>query len=501
MELLAAIQGFAFNPSFLWLVFVGSLLGLVVGSVPGLSVTMATALLISVTFTWSMTDAIALIMGVFVSGVYAGALSAIVINIPGAPSSVATTLDGFPLARKGKAAEALFTATSHSFVGTLVGLVMLMLLIEPVTKVALNFSPLDYFLLACFGLSTVGALTSKSFTKGIISATIGVMLSFVGMDEYTGEHRFTFDISELQMGINLVAVLIGLFGFSEVLSQLAEGHQDATATATGKFKPSLKTFIKQLPLSLRSSIIGVFIGALPGAGGPVASLLSYDNARMTVKKPSAPFGEGAVEGIVASEAANNGCIGGALIPMLALAVPGDAVTAVILAAFYVHGLRPGPMLFEQSPEIFPVILAGGFTSAIIMLVLGVTIVPQLAKVVLIPKKLLMPMVAVLCVIGSYAVESSLYHVVLMLIFGLLGYFMRVRGYSVAPLVLGLVLGKIMDGNFRRAANLAEAGDNLLTMLLTQPISIVLLIMIVLSLSTNIPQVKRFLNRAVSTSGE
>ncbi|MDR1827741.1 MAG: tripartite tricarboxylate transporter permease [Methylobacteriaceae bacterium] len=499
MDLFSSLLSQA-SPDFFALVFVGSLLGLVVGAVPGLSVTMATALLISVTFTWSVNNAVALIMGVYVSGVYAGALSAIVINIPGAPSSVATTLDGFPMARQGRAAEALFTATIHSFFGTLFGLFVLMLVIEPLTSIALAFSPLDYFLLACFGLSTVGSLTSKSFIKGMISACLGVLFAFVGMDEYTGEHRFTFDIMELQMGIPLVAVLIGLFGFSEVLSTLAAGQQGSIAAAPGKFKPDFKTILKQLPLSLRSSVIGVIIGALPGTGGTVAALLAYDNAKLTVKNPKVPFGEGAAEGVVASESANNACIGGALIPMLALAVPGDAVTAVILAAFYVHGLRPGPMLLQNSPDTFNVILAGGFVAAGMMLLLGLTVVPQMAKVVMIPKRLLMPMVTVLCVIGAYAVESSIYQVVIMLVFGLLGYFMRLRGYAVAPMVLGIVLGGIMDINFRKAMNLADADEGLLHMLLSQPISLCLLGMTIIAVGINLPWSKWLFSRRGASSG-
>ena len=472
--------------NFIILVLVGSMGGLLVGAIPGLSVTMATALLVSITFSWSVKSAIAVIMGVYVSGVFAGAVSAILINIPGAPAAVATTLDGFPMAQKGEASEALWAATFQSFIGTIFGLLVLSMVAKPITSIALAFSPLDYFLLALFGLTTVGSLTSKSFIKGLISALLGIMFSLVGMDPIMGSTRFTFGSMNLQAGIALIPVLIGLFGFSEVLTQVGQGTLKAIATRAGRMKIDIKGMLKYLPLSLRSAAIGTIIGALPGAGGPVASLIAYDQARKTVKNPSRPFGEGAVEGIVASEAANNACVGGALIPMLTLAIPGDAVTAVILAAFYVHGLRPGPLLFLETPELFSIILAGGFLGAFMMLLLGVTVVPQLARVVLVPKKILMPVVTVLCVIGAYAVNSSLFEVLLMIIFGFLGFVMRQRNYSVAPMVLGLVLGGIMDSSLRRAINLAEAGDSIMVSLFMRPISLTLLVLIIISIMSNIP---------------
>jgi len=474
---------------FLVIVFFGVVLGIIVGAVPGLSVTMATALIVSISFAWPVKNALALIMGVYVSGVYAGAISAILINIPGAPASVATTLDGYPMARRGEASQALWTALIHSFIGSVVGLIILTIVARPITKFALAFSPIDYFLLAVFGLTTVGSLTSKSFVKGIIAGVLGIIISLVGMDPIMGTSRFTFGILNLKGGIPLISTLIGLFGFSEVLFNI--GHQTfaSIATKAGQVSIDFKTTIRYLPLSLKSALIGAFIGALPGAGGPIASLISYDQARRTTRSPSRPFGTGAVEGIVASEAANNGCIGGALIPMLTLAIPGDAVTAVILAAFYVHGLRPGPLLFRETPQLFHIILAGGFLASVLMFIVGVTLVPQFSKLVLIPRKILIPLVAVLCVIGAYAVHFSLFEVIVMLIFGFIGFIMRERDYSVAPMVIGLVLGEMMDSNFRRAASLLPAGDNLFYFIFSQPISFVLFILIVFSILMSIPAIK------------
>lgn len=478
------------SPEFILLVAAGAFAGLLVGAMPGLSVTMATALLVSITFTWSVENAMGLIMGVYVVGVFSGAVTAILVNIPGAPSSVATTLDGFPMTKKGQAKKALKTATIYSFVGSVVGLVILALVAKPVTKIALAFSPIDYFLLALFGLTTVGSLTSKSFTKGLISATLGVILSLIGIDPIMGTSRFTFGSMNLQMGIPLIPALIGLFGFSEVLVQVGQGSMKAIAMGVGNEKAKIKPLLKHIPMSLRSSVIGTVIGALPGAGGPVASLISYDQAKKTTKNPEVPFGEGAVEGIVASEAANNACIGGALIPMLTLAVPGDAVTAVILSALYVHGLRPGPLLFTETPGLFYTILAGGFIGCLMILLLGLTVAPVLARIVLIPKKILMPLVSILCVIGAYAVNGSLYEVLLMVIFGMAGFIMRRKGYSVAPMVLGLVLGQLMDANFRRAVSLAQAGDNIMVSMFSRPISLILVTLIVASVMANVPAVRK-----------
>jgi len=477
------------NPALIGLVFLGATSGLLVGSIPGLSVTMATAILVTVTYSWTIENAMALIMGLYVAGVFSGAVSAILINIPGAPAAVITKLDGFPMTEKGEAAEALWIATFQSFIGSLVGLFLLAILAKPITNIALQFSPLDYFLIAVFGLTAVGALTAKDYTKGLISAIIGLFLSSIGREAIMGTARFSFGITNLQAGINLIAALIGLFGFTEVLTQIYRGSYSAIANKAGKVKPDFKGALKYLSLSIRSSIIGTFIGALPGCGGPVAALISYDSAKKTVKNPTRPFGEGAEEGIVASEAANNACVGGALIPMLTLGIPGDAVTAVILAAFLVHGLSPGPLLFSESPELFHLILAGGFIGSISMLILGITVVPRLSKVVLIPKKILLPVVSVLCVIGSYAVNNSIFDVLVMMIIGFLGFILKNYDYPIAPIVLALVLGDIMDPSFRRAFAYVPSIPKLFLSIFQHPISLILFIMIAISVLSNFKLIK------------
>lgn len=478
------------TPKFIMLVFLGSVAGLFVGAIPGLSVSMATALLVSITYTWQTTDALATIMGVYVVGVFSGAVSAILINIPGAPSSVVTTLDGYPLAKRGEAYKALFVATIYSFIGSVFGLVALAVLTGPISSIAIKFRPMDYFLLSLFGLATVGSVTSKNYTKGLVAAAIGLIISMIGLDPLAGTPRLVFGVKDLRAGISTVPALVGLFGFSEVLSVVYNGHMKQTVEHMDKTRVSLKEVLKHWKLSLYTSTIGMLVGALPGAGGPVAAFISYNEARRLVKKPAVPFGEGAVEGIVASESSNNACIGGAMIPMLTLAVPGDAVTAIILSVFYVHGLKPGPMFIRESAASFHAILLAGFIACFALLVLGLLVAPKICKIIAVPKNILLPVVAALCVVGSFACNNRLFDVGLMFAFGLLGFVMRLRGYPQAPLVLALVLGKTMDSNFRRALSLAAVADNPMANLFGHPITLILLACTLFVVLGNIPFLKR-----------
>ena len=488
MNFISSFFTYFTNYQFVGLTFLGAVLGLFVGSIPGLSVTMATALLVSITYTWKTANAMACVMGLYVVGVFSGALSAILINIPGAPSSVVTTFDGYPLANKGESYKALQYATFYSFIGSVFGLVVLWVLAKPVSRLALNFQPMDYFLLTLFGLATVGSLTSDSFSKGLLSAIFGLFVSMIGLDSVMGTPRLTFGLRDLQSGIPTVPALVGLFGFSEVLVSLAGGDLGAQVSEIKRSVVKVCDLVRHFWHSLWYAVIGTFVGALPGAGGPVASFLAYSSAKKIVRNPAVPFGEGAVEGIVASETSNNACIGGALIPMLTLAVPGDAVTAIILSVFYVHGLQPGPMFITMQPDMFSAILAGGFLGCIFLLLLGLFAAPKLSKILLIPKSILLPIVTVLCVIGAFACNNTMFDVLLMFIFGLLGFFMRRHGYPVAPMTLGIVLGGMMDANFRRAISLAASEENKIACLFGRPVTIVLLFLTAATLIMNIPSV-------------
>lgn len=494
MELIQGMLPYLSSPRFILLCLAGAVAGLFVGAIPGLSVSMATALLVSITYTWSATDAMAAIMGVYVVGVFSGAVSAILLNIPGAPSSVVTTLDGYPMARRGEAYRALLYATVYSFVGSLFGLLALGLLARPMTALALRFQPMDYFLLALFGLSTVGGLSAKSYAKGLVSALLGVFLALIGLDSVLGTPRLTFGIQNLKAGIPTVPALVGLFGFAEVLTAVAEGETEHQPGRLQKERVPLRTLLREFWRSLVYCTIGTVVGALPGAGTPVASVLAYGEARRIVKKPGRPFGEGAVEGIVASESANNACIGGALIPMLTLGIPGDAVTAILLSVFLIHGLQPGPTFLMTGEESFSAIMAGGILGSLFLLLLGLLLAPRIGRLIQVPRRILLPIVTVLCVIGAYACQTRLFDVGLMLFFGLLGFLLRRRGYSVAPLTLGLVLGGMMDANFRRAVSLASTADNTLAALFGRPITMILLLLTLGTILANIPAVRRLFKR-------
>ena len=491
---IASVFSCFLDPELILFVFIGAVAGTFVGAIPGLSVTMATALLVSITYSWETKLALATMMGVYVVGVFSGAISAILINIPGAPSSVVTTLDGYPMAKRGEAYKALKYAAIYSFVGTVFGILVLWVLAKPMTSVAIRFRPMDYFLLAFFGLATVGSLSSDNFAKGLISAVIGLVIGMIGSDSVLGTPRLTFGIRSLQAGVSTVPALVGLFGFSEVLAVVS--GRELTAEALPIRRTGIKTgeVLKHFRLSLYCSAIGVFIGALPGAGGPVASFLAYSEARRLVKNPSRPFGEGAPEGIVASESANNAVIGGALIPMLTLAVPGDATTAVMLSAFYIHGLRPGPTFLMTDADKLGIIIGAALIAGLFLLLIGLSVGPYLSRVISVPKRIMMPIVTVLCIVGAYACSSRLFDVGVMVFFGLLGFLLRSRQYPVAPVTLALVLGPVMDSNFRRAVSLASSEDHFLAAMLGHPITLVLLAATAVSLASNIPAVRKLFRK-------
>lgn len=467
------------NPSMIGLVILGVLGGMWVGAIPGLSVTMAASLLISFTFSWQLNSALALICGVFVGGVYGGAITAILLNIPGAPAAIATGFDGYPLAQKGEAGRTIGLVTTVSVFAGFVGILILALAAPIVANFALKFAPRDYFLLALMGLLLIGSIGGGDPVKGVAAGAVGVLLSMVGMDSSTGELRYTFDNVFLMAGISFVTAMIGLFGVSEVLFQLRDMSLPPVKQKLDKIVPDLKTFFKYIPLAIRSSLLGVWIGALPGTGGDVAALLAYDQAKRSVKNPSAPFGQGAIEGVIAPESANKGAVGGAFIPMLTLGIPGDAVTAIIIGAFFIHGLKPGPMLLVENPDIIWIIVSLLLIGNIALLLLGLSSVRMFSKIVDLPKRIIMPVVIILSVIGTYSIQNSLSDVFWMIGFGVLGYFMRAYGYSTAPMVLGIILGPLLDSNYRRA--MQTAGDKLLPFLgefVTNPLTLFLTLCIV-----------------------
>lgn len=431
------------RPEVLFPAALGTLLGVYVGAVPGLSGTMAVSLLVSLTYAWSEVPAIALIMGVFVGVVYGGSRSAILLNIPGAPAAVATGFDGYPLAQKGKAAQAMGLACVQSFIGTLLGILALAFLTPQIAKLSSLFKSVDFLLLGLLALLLVGSVSRGSLLKGLTGAALGLFLGCVGSS--FSVNRFTLGIPYLNGGVSFIVAMIGLFGAGEALYQLSIDAPAVKQEVPKRIVPPLKTVLRHLPLTLWSSLLGIFVGALPGAGGDMAALLSYDAAKRTVRKNDVPFGEGAVEGLIAPETANNAAIGGALIPMLTLGIPGDAITAVLLGALSMRGVSH-LSLFDKRPDLFSLILAALVLSAVFLLLFGLTGIRVFVRVLKIPKGILMPIILMLCVVGAYAINTNLYDVLLMTGFGFLGFALKRFSYPVAPVVLGLILRGLLEAN-------------------------------------------------------
>ena len=475
------------DPNLLLLTALGTFAGIYIGAIPGLSVTMAVSILVSFTFSWEVNSALALIVGIYIGGVYGGSRSAILLNIPGAPSSVATAFDGYPLAKLGEAGRAIGLSTVMSVVGGLAGVLVLAAAAPVIGDMALKFAPRDYFLIAALGLLLVGSLAEGSLAKGVFAAALGTVIGLVGMDPVTAQGRFTLGQVELMGGIHYVVVMIGLFGVAEAFYQLHSLDVPAVRQQVDKIIPSVAMVLKFLPLSLRTAVIGVLVGALPGVGGDIAALMAYDHAKRTVKKPTRPFGQGAYEGLVAPETANSAAVGGAYVPMLTLGIPGDAVTAVIIGALVIHGLNPGPMLMVESPHIFWFTVGNLALANIFLLVFGLMGIKLFAKLVELPKAMLIPLILVLCVVGTYSINSSMTEVYWMLGFGLFGYFLKTFGFQMGPVILGVILGPMMDNSYRQA--MASVGDNpveLLGELVSNPVSLILTVGITLILLGKTP---------------
>ncbi len=483
------------DPYLLFLTAAGTFAGIYIGAIPGLSVTMAVSILISFTFAWDVNEALALMVGIYLGGVYGGSRTAILLNIPGAPAAIATAFDGYPLARRGEAGKAIGISTTVSFIGGFFGIFILAVAAPVVSEWSLLFAPRDYLLLAILGILLVGSLSGESLAKGVFAGALGVLIGMVGLDPITAETRFTFGSTTLMAGIHYVTAMIGFFGVSEALMQLHNLGRKPIKQKVDRIVPSWGAVRKHLPLAIRSSCIGVTIGALPGTGGDIAALMAYGHAVRSVKKPETKFGEGAVEGLVAPESANNAAVGGAYIPMLTLGIPGDAVTAVFIGALYIHGLKPGPMLMIETPHLFWFTVGNLVLANFFMLIFGLTGIRIFTRMVECPPAILMPLIVILSVVGTYSIQNSLADVYWMLGFGVFGYFLKIYGFQIGPIILGVILGPLMDVNFRRAI-LSTRGDfgSFLLELVTHPISLVLTATMLLLLFGQIPAWRRFVDR-------
>lgn len=447
------------DPMCLLVTFVGTFMGLIFGSLPGLTATMGVALLVPITFTMPKVHALGMMLGVYVGGIAGGAVSAVLLNIPGTPSAVVTTLDGYRMAKKGQGARALGWAVTASFFGGFISWAILVTVAPQIARYALNFGPPEYAALALFGLMIISSVSGKSLIKGIISGLIGVWLSFFGVDPIMGDFRFTFDNINLMSGIAIMPALIGFYAIPQILQSLNEDSSlkvGAQKLNLSNFIPSLVEVWRSKIAIIWSSIIGTFIGMIPATGGNIGSFLAYDQVKRISKHPE-EFGKGTHEGIIASEAANNGVTGGAMIPLMTLGIPGDSVTAVLLGGLMIHGLQPGPELFTKFPDvvlgIFATLLIANVFMALIQFV-GIRLFVQILKV---PIHFLTPLLIILSVIGSYALRNNSFDVWVTLVLGLFGYLMARGGFPMAPTVLGLVLGPMLESEIRRSL-IMSAGD-------------------------------------------
>lgn len=483
--LMQALASFA-NWEVLLGLLIGVVGGMIIGIIPGLGPSVGIALLIPISFSMTPTAALVMMTAMYTTGVYGGSITAVLCHTPGTAASAATTDDGYELTKQGHGMEAVSVITVASVFGGVVGAICLILFAPALGKISLMFSCLEYFLVACFGLLVVSGLTGENQAKGIFSALLGLLIGCVGMDSITGVSRFTFGQIWLEDGLDSTPILIGLFSISQVLvlvDKLLRGTgntivEDPAAALKGKrwHKGNTKLLA---PTMLRGSVIGSFVGFIPAAGCSIASWISYSTAKRLSKKPE-EFGKGSLVGIAASEAANNAACGGAMIPLFTMGIPGSPVTAILYGAMLMHGLQPGSDLFTgaKAPTTYAIFLGFLFAN-LLMGVIGVTMAKQMARVCLVPNSLLVPIIVGLACIGTYALSNSMEEVVIMLVFGAIGYLMKIFNFEPAPLVLGVVLADILESNFRRTLIMAAPKGGLIPYFLTRPVAMIILAIIVI----------------------
>jgi putative tricarboxylic transport membrane protein len=473
------LSGFSdiFDPQTLLIMSLAIVGGIVVGTLPGLSSVMAISLMLPIAYAFGPVMGLSMLGAIYTAALYGGANSAILLNTPGTPSSLPTAFDGFPLTRQGKAYRALYAALFASVIGGLFGTLVLIAAFEPLANLSLKFGPPEFFCLACLGLCAVAAISEGQVLRGLLSACLGLLIALIGQDPVSGDVRFTFGVYPLISGIEVIPALLGLFSLSQAMNILeATGSHIAPYKAEANlFGKLARKFRQSWSILLRSSIVGSIIGILPGAGGAIASIIAYNEARRTSKDPGL-FGKGAVEGVIASEAANNAQVSSSLVPMMGLGIPGNVNAAVIMGALMSFGIQPGMGLLSNSSDIAYAFMASLVVSNFLLLGIGFYMVKLTARVLLIPSNYLGPGVIALCIVGAYAATYDIYGVWVMFGTGLLGYIMLRVGIPIGPLALGLVLGPIAEKGLAQSLQMAESETSLLSFILSRPISLVLIVL-------------------------
>ena len=445
--------------SLLWM-NIGLAAGIIIGALPGLTGTMGIALLLPLTYGMSSIHGMMLLLGVYCGGIYGGSITAILINTPGTPASAATSLDGYPMAQQGHAKRALHDALAASMIGGLISCIILLTCAPMVAKFALNFGAREYFALSLFGLTIIASVGGKSVLKGLLMGFAGLLLGCVGIDSLEGVSRFTFGNNYLTGGFNIIPVLIGLFAITEIMTKSRDINKAVgTTVAVEEEKVSFADVLRYKIVLLKSSVIGAFIGAVPGTGAAIASFLAYNEAHRTSKHPE-EYGMGSEEGLVACESSNNAVTGATMIPLLTLGIPGDTNTAVLLGALTMQGIQPGPMLFTKQANWVYSIMIGMILVNLFMYLQGRLFVKGFSNITKISTKIMVPCLVVLCVIGAYAIKYNTFNAAAMVVIGVIGYLLKKLDFPLTPMVIGLVLGNLCESNMRRALLLSR--DNWLT---------------------------------------
>lgn len=499
--------GLVFTPTTLLMIFVSVLIGMFVGAIPGLTANMSVAVLVPLTFTMDPAVAISVLAGIWMGALYGGTIPAVLINMPGTPADMMTTLDGYPMSRRGEAGRAIGIGVISSFTAGTFSILILGMFGPALASVARNFGSAEYFAIAVLGLSVIAFVSGKSMSKGLASALIGLLIGIVGRDIMSGQPRLTFGEPQLLGGFEFIAIVVGIFGLSEVLEQIFK-RQHTLAPKPQRIKNVLSAFKDVWPLRwvlARSSVIGTLIGVSPGAGPTIASIISYGTQKQLSKNPD-QMGKGAPEGIAASDSANNAASGGAMLTMLSLGIPGDALTAILLGALVVHGVQPGPLLFDNEPTLVSAIFISLLLANVGLLLIGLFGARYLARVLDVPKPLLYSVIALACIIGTFAVRGSAFDVLVMMGFAALGFLFSRLDIPKAPLVLAVILGPILEENLRRMLQLNDgdplaAGQTLVTSPIAAPILVLVLVLFLLPVVRSARARNKAKKAALTTTSE
>jgi len=485
------LGGMVTDPVSMAILFGSVFLGIIFGAMPGLTSTLGVALLTALTYSMATPMAMICLLAIYVGGTYGGSYASILINIPGTAASAATALDGYPLACKGEGGRAIGLTTTASAIGTIISMLFVVSISPLISKFALEFTSFEFFLLAFFGILISGTLTAPDLViKGWIAGFLGLFLACIGRDQLQFYPRFTFGIPELDSGIEVVPVLIGAFGIPQIIEVLRNKTNMAQARKLQRIIPEIGTVIRNIPAIIRSALIGVGIGAVPGIGEDIAGWVSYGTAKNTSKHPET-FGKGEMKGLLASETANNACVGGAMIPLLNLGIPGSPPAAMLLGALMLHGVNPGPMISFEHPTFILEVAAILLLASMAMWVTGMVLAKQVVKVLRIPTELFMPIIGVLCIIGSYSLGLNIFNLYLMLPVGIICYFLTNMGFPIAPLVIGVILGPMADENLRRALMVSQGS---FMPVFQRPVSLILFIIIVWTICSQFGWYKRGFSR-------